>query len=179
MSPCQASAVRAAPLPQGRQCCLLKFSFTTITNTSTWCLQGSPTGRLLAFSPQTGETNVLAQGLWYSNGVALSQDGGSLVVAETCSMTLHRHWLRGPKVSGMPAASMLMSCVASRWPARFCGRFLLTGQQCMSHVQAGKTEVLLRGLPGFPDGVSLASDGNFWVSMPSPTVPVVKLLSSR
>eukprot|EP00891_Asterochloris_glomerata_P003773 jgi/Astpho2/3773/e_gw1.00060.44.1_t len=104
-------------------------------------LQGSPTGRLLAFSPQTGETNVLAQGLWYSNGVALSQDGGSLVVAETCSMTLHRHWLRGPK--------------------------------------AGKTEVLLRGLPGFPDGVSLASDGNFWVSMPSPTVPVVKLLSSR
>ena len=102
-------------------------------------------------------------------------------MAETCSMTLHRHWLRGPKVSGMPAASVLMSCLSADvtpagqllWP------LLPTGQQCTLRVQVGKTEVLLRGLPGFPDGVSLASDGNFWVSLPSSTVPIVKMLSSR
>ena len=123
----------------------------------------------------------MAQGLWFPNGVELSQDGAFLMVAETCSMTLHRHWLRGPKVSGMPAASVLMACLSAgiTLAGHLLWHFLLTGQQCTLCLQAGQTEVLLGGLPGFPDGVSLASDGNFWVSLPSPTVPVVKMLSSR
>ena len=155
------------------------FSTTSISDTSTWCLQGSPTGRLLKYS-LTGETTVLAQGLWFANGVALSQDGDFLIIAETCSMTLHRHWLRGPKVSGMPAASVLTSCLYADVTLASQLLWLLPmGQQCTLRVQEGKTEVLLRGLPGFPDGVSLASDGNFWVSLPSSTVPVVKMLSSR
>lgn len=38
-------------------------------------------------------------------------------------------------------------------------------------VQAGSLEVLLDHLPGFPDGVSKASDGNFWVAVNSAPAP--------
>jgi hypothetical protein len=42
--------------------------------------------------------------------------------------------------------------------------------------QAGTTEVAIDRLPGAPDGVSRASDGNFWVAVLSPVPPIAKLL---
>jgi hypothetical protein len=40
-------------------------------------------------------------------------------------------------------------------------------------MQAGSLEIFLDNLPGFPDGVSRASDGNFWVAINSAPVPKV------
>ncbi len=40
-------------------------------------------------------------------------------------------------------------------------------------MQAGAFEIFLDNLPGFPDGVSRASDGNFWVAINSAPVPKV------
>ena len=40
-------------------------------------------------------------------------------------------------------------------------------------MQAGALEIFLDNLPGFPDGVSRASDGNFWVAINSAPVPKV------
>lgn len=40
-------------------------------------------------------------------------------------------------------------------------------------MQAGALEIFLDNLPGFPDGVSKASDGNFWVAINSAPVPKV------
>lgn len=39
--------------------------------------------------------------------------------------------------------------------------------------QAGKTEILIMSLPGYPDGVSRAPDGNFWVPIVTKHVPVL------
>jgi len=47
-------------------------------------LQG-PSGRLLAYYPRTKETHVLADGIYFANGVALSEDEHFLVVAATYS----------------------------------------------------------------------------------------------
>ncbi|CAL5064642.1 unnamed protein product [Urochloa decumbens] len=55
------------------------------------------TGRLLRYDPSTSTTAVLASGLSFPNGVAVSADGAHLVVAETARCRLLRHWLRGPK----------------------------------------------------------------------------------
>lgn len=45
--------------------------------------------------------------------------------------------------------------------------------------KAGVTEVLLDGLPGFPDGVSRASDGAFWVALiASNSLPVRLLINA-
>ena len=48
-------------------------------------------------------------------------------------------------------------------------------------LQAGSLELFLDNLPGLPDGVSRASDGNFWVAINSAPVPKAfgVLMSSR
>jgi sugar lactone lactonase YvrE len=54
-------------------------------------------GRLLSFDPQTGQVSLLLSGLQFANGVAVSGDGTYVVVAETGSYRLVRHWLSGPR----------------------------------------------------------------------------------
>ena len=51
---------------------------------------------------------------------------------------------------------------------------------CPGSLQAGTTELLISGLPGFPDGISRSSDGNFWLSLVLPNVPIAhKLLPHK
>jgi len=40
----------------------------------------------------------------------------------------------------------------------------------------GRTEELISGLPGFPDGISRSSDGNFWVCLVVPLSPILHSL---
>ena len=110
-------------------------------------LQGGGTGRILSYDPRTGDTKEVVTGLYYANGVALSQDETYLVVAETSSRRLQKVWLLGDK--------------------------------------AGTMEVLVHGLPGYPDGVARASkdangDGelsststSFWVALIAPEAPLM------
>ncbi len=46
-------------------------------------LEQSSTGRVLAFDPASGKTRILASGLSFANGIALSGDGRTLFVNET------------------------------------------------------------------------------------------------
>lgn len=98
-------------------------------------LQGAPSGRLLRWRAATGETEVLATGLWFPNGVALSADASFLVLAETTSGKMLKYHIEGPR--------------------------------------AGQLEVLIDSLPGYPDGVSLAPDGNFWAAVFSEHAPLL------
>ncbi len=54
-------------------------------------------GRLLAWRPATGTTELLLSGLQFANGVALSGDGSYLLVNETGAYRITRYWLAGPK----------------------------------------------------------------------------------
>lgn len=72
-------------------------------------LQGSPTGRLLAYDPATRTTTLLADGIWFANGLAVAEDESYVLVAETFGGRLLRHWLAGPQagttevfVEGLP-----------------------------------------------------------------------------
>lgn len=60
--------------------------------------QGSMTGRLLSYSPKTRKTNVLAEGFWYANGVAVAPDQSFVAFVETNTNTVHKYWLTGPQV---------------------------------------------------------------------------------
>jgi sugar lactone lactonase YvrE len=90
-------------------------------------LSGRPTGKLLSYSMQTRKTTLLVDGIYFANGVALSQDESFVLVAETTSMRIIRCWLKGPK--------------------------------------AGKTDVFADRIPGFPHGITRASDGSFYVAV--------------
>lgn len=56
-------------------------------------------------------------------------------------------------------------------PARRVLRRWLTGPK------AGTTDVLVEGLPGYPDGVTRAADGAFWVALIFPTSPALEALN--
>mmetsp|Transcript_20727 Transcript_20727/g.62454 ORF Transcript_20727/g.62454 Transcript_20727/m.62454 type:complete len:407 (-) Transcript_20727:639-1859(-) len=71
--------------------------------------QGRPTGRVLKYSPSARTTTVVADNLWYPNGIALSSDRSFLVVAETPSKRLRRIDLSGAQagqvstfIAGLP-----------------------------------------------------------------------------
>lgn len=54
-------------------------------------------GSVVSFDPATGKTAILMTGLNYANGVAISQDGDFLLVAETGHYRILKYWLRGDK----------------------------------------------------------------------------------
>lgn len=60
-------------------------------------LEHRPNGRLLAYHPDTGTAEVLLDGLYFANGVALANDGSFLVVCETGLYRLTRLWLTGAR----------------------------------------------------------------------------------
>ena len=74
-------------------------------------LEQSATGRVLAHDPGTGRTRVVARGLAFANGIALSADGRSLFVAETGR---YRIWKIDPAADNVdvrqptPAARVLL-----------------------------------------------------------------------
>lgn len=55
--------------------------------------QGSPTGRLLAYDPRTRTTELLANGIFFANGVALSGALGHRLHGPLCLPSWHMQQL--------------------------------------------------------------------------------------
>ena len=53
-------------------------------------------GRVIEFDPQTGSAHVFIDDLDFANGIAISEDQRFLLIAETGSYRILRHWLEGP-----------------------------------------------------------------------------------
>ena len=51
----------------------------------------------MRYDPHTRQTTVVADGIWFANGVALSPDGSFVAVVETAGMRVKRVWLTGEK----------------------------------------------------------------------------------
>jgi len=60
-------------------------------------LAGHHTGKLCKYSPKTGEVHVLADNIWFANGVALSEDESFLLIADTMVARVYKYMLVGPK----------------------------------------------------------------------------------
>ncbi len=60
-------------------------------------LEASRTGQVMRYDPASGEASVLADGLFFANGIALGPDDEFLLVTETGTGKIHRFWLRGPR----------------------------------------------------------------------------------
>ncbi len=54
-------------------------------------------GRLLRYEPSTGKTEVLMDGLYFANGVAVGPNERYVLVNETMSYRVQRYWLKGPR----------------------------------------------------------------------------------
>ena len=58
-------------------------------------IEASSTGRLLSYNPKNQRTQVHIKGLFFANGVAISEDNRFVLINETGRSRVHRLWLKG------------------------------------------------------------------------------------
>ena len=118
--------------------CTTRYEMTTNTLD---ILESRPNGRLVCYDPATKTTHTLINQFYFPNGVCVSHDGRSLLIASTSLCKIFRHWLAGP--------------------------------------DKGKTEVLIDELPGNPDNINRASDGNYWLALVGIRTPTFDLAARK
>ena len=114
-------------------------------------LEQSCTGRVLEYDPAAQSTRVIAQGLCFPNGVALSADEQSLLIAETGT---YRVLKIARAAQGLDAAAALRSGAAG-------------------------VTVVLDNLPGFPDNLTRGADGRYWTGFTKPRSATIDDLSGK
>ncbi|WP_422847537.1 SMP-30/gluconolactonase/LRE family protein [Acidovorax sp. M14] len=107
-------------------------------------LEQASTGRVIEYDPATRSTRVVARGISFANGVALSQDEKHLFVNETGK---YRVW----KIA-VDANDLDIGQVNGR-----------TGSQPSSQAR-----VLLDNLPGYPDNLMRGLGGKVWLGFAKP-----------
>jgi sugar lactone lactonase YvrE len=103
-------------------------------------LEQASTGRVLEYDPAARTTRVVARGISFANGVALSQDEKSLFVNETGK---YRVWKIAVDANDLDIGHL---------PA---------GAQAQARV-------LLDNLPGYPDNLMRGLDGRIWLGFAKP-----------
>ncbi len=111
-------------------------------------LEHSATGRVLEFDPATKRTRVVMGDLCFANGVALSADQRTLLVAETCA---YRVW-----AIDVAADALSAKTAASGTP---------------------QARVLLANLPGYPDNLMRGANGRIWLGFTKPRSAVIDRLA--
>jgi ribose transport system permease protein len=114
--------------------CTTRYEMTTNTLD---ILEGRPNGRVVCYDPATNTTRTVINRFYFPNGICVSHDGKSVLIASTSACRIFRYWLDGPK--------------------------------------KGKTEVLIDDLPGAPDNINRASDGNYWLALVGIRTPTFDL----
>ncbi|MFZ3127287.1 MAG: SMP-30/gluconolactonase/LRE family protein [Rhodoferax sp.] len=114
-------------------------------------LEQSATGRILEFDPASKTTRVVARGISFANGVALSQDEQSLFVNETGK---YRVW----KIAVTANALDLAQTAAQ---------------------PSAQARVLLDNLPGYPDNLMRGRNGKIWLGFAKPRNPTIDNLATK
>ena len=96
-------------------------------------------GRLLEWDPATGRATVVARGIDFANGVAMTPDQQAVLLCETGRYRILRVGIAG--------------------------------------AERGRVTPVLEELPGFPDNISRAPDGTYWVALFAPRNALLDRLS--
>ena len=115
-------------------------------------VEQSSTGRILEYDPATQVTRLVATGLSFANGVALSQDEQSLFVNETGK---YRVW----KIA-VSAHQLDVRSLDTHTPG------------------TAQARVLLDNLPGYPDNLMRGLDGKIWLGFAKPRNATIDNLSA-
>lgn len=103
----------------------------------------SATGRLLVYDPATTTTEIVAGGLTFANGVALSGDEGSIFVSETGEYRIWRLAIGARNLNLRDGAATAGG-------------------------ERGAAQIVLANLPGHPDNLMRGRDGRIWVGLVAP-----------
>lgn len=114
-------------------------------------LEHSCTGRVLEYDPVATATRIVANGLCFPNGIALTADERSVIVAETGTY----------RILELPRDANLLDV----------GEAL--------HVPHPSVRVLLDDLPGFPDNLTRGADGRYWVGLTKPRSETIDGMAAK
>ena len=74
--------------------CTTRYEMTTNTLD---ILEARPNGRLVCYDPATKTTQTVINHFYFPNGICVSHDGKSVLIASTSLCKIFRYWLEGPK----------------------------------------------------------------------------------
>jgi ribose transport system permease protein len=74
--------------------CTTRYEMTT---NSLDIMEGRPNGRVVVYDPATGKTWTEINHFHFPNGICVSHDGRSLLIASTSLCQVFRYWLKGPR----------------------------------------------------------------------------------
>jgi sugar lactone lactonase YvrE len=114
-------------------------------------LEQSSTGRILEYDPAEKTTRVVAKGISFANGVALSQDAQNLFVNETGK---YRVWKIAVTANNLDVISL-----ASQ--------------------PSAQASVLLDNLPGYPDNLMRGQGGKIWLGLAKPRNPTIDAMAQK
>ena len=112
-------------------------------------IEQSATGRVLEFDPTTKLTRVVASGLSFANGIALSQDQTMLFVNETGKYRVWKIAVDADKLK-LHAAS-----------------------------NSAQAKILIDNLPGYPDNLMRGMDGKIWLGFAKPRNPTIDGMAGK
>ncbi len=118
-------------------------------------LEQAGTGRVLEYDPVGKTTRVVARGLSFANGVALSADQRTLYVNETGKYRIWKVAVTAHELDLAPLAQVDGAEVSA------------------------EARVLFDNLPGYPDNLMRGLDGRIWVGLVKPRNPKVDQLAQR
>jgi sugar lactone lactonase YvrE len=166
--------------------------YDTKTGWAIGMAQAKPSGRLLAYDFASGRTRVVARGFCYANGVALPEGEAFVAVSETDRLRVVRVPLptrasaaakktrseRGGSVvaeppletegqpEGQPALVTADEIELAPELVEALRKESGEGEEDEGAAAERRPTVLIRHLPGVPDGLATAADGqSFWLSM--------------
>lgn len=118
-----------------------KSSTSTLEASKLDLMEHSSNARVIEYDPATKQAKVTMDGLNFANGVSSDAEGNFLLIVETGSYRVWKHWLQG--------------------------------------YEAGKSEVIIDNLPGFPDNIHRGQNGRYWVGLTSPRSKLLDKLSNK
>jgi ribose transport system permease protein len=74
--------------------CTTRYEMTTNTLD---VMEGRPNGRLVCYDPVTKKTWTVLNHFYFPNGICVSHDGKSVLIASTSLCKIFRYWLDGPR----------------------------------------------------------------------------------
>ncbi|WP_183091651.1 SMP-30/gluconolactonase/LRE family protein [Streptomyces radicis] len=131
-------------------------------------------GRIILVRPD-GSAEVAAEGVEFPNGMALLDDGATLVVAETARQRLTAFTVGADRTLSAPRPYADIAALvggAARpdgiWPARDGGVWVATTTgQAVAHVRDGALVTAVPTAPDFPVACCAADDGTLFVTLAS------------
>ncbi|MGO8916580.1 MAG: ABC transporter permease [Stellaceae bacterium] len=74
--------------------CTTRYEMTT---NALDIIEGRPNGRLVCYDPATKQTRTVISHFYFPNGICVSHDGRSVLIASTTLCKIYRYWIEGPR----------------------------------------------------------------------------------